>query len=128
LEWCKAADTVQLNEEEAKIIDSTTSDGKKLAEKILSVGAQATVITLAEKGLALFTKESDKIVEHRLDPEHAEIVDSTGCGDVFGAGFLHGILIGKNFVDAAEYGIAMATKKLSFAGPSGLLKKVDLHA
>lgn len=128
LEWCKAADTVQLNEEEAQVIDSSSPERERLAAKILSGGTKAVVITLAEKGLVLFTKESGEVVEHRFEPRQTEIVDSTGCGDVFGAAFLHGILLGKNFVDATIFGIDAATRKLSSAGPSGLIKKVDLHA
>jgi sugar/nucleoside kinase (ribokinase family) len=128
LEWCKAVDTVQLNEEEAQVIDSSTREKETLATNILAAGTKAVIITLAEKGLVLFTKEYGKVVEQRFDPQQTEIIDSTGCGDVFGAAFLHSILLGNNFIDATEFGIAMATKKLSSAGPSGLLRKADLHA
>ncbi len=128
LEWCEAADTVQLNEVEAQVIDSSITEMERLAAKILSSGTKAVIFTLAEKGLVLFTKRFGKVMEHRFEPRQTQIVDSTGCGDVFGAGFLHGILLGKDFVEAAEFGIDAATRKLSSAGPSGLLKNLDLYA
>jgi sugar/nucleoside kinase (ribokinase family) len=127
LEWCRFADTVQLNEDEARAIDPSMPEREVLAEKILATGVKAVVITLAEKGLVLFTRDSGRTMKRMFDPHVIEIVDSTGCGDVFGATFLHGILLGKSFVEAVEGGIKSATKKLSSTGPCGLLDRISSH-
>lgn len=127
LRWCRFADTVQLNEDEAQVIDPSMPAREVLAERILSTGAKALVITLAEKGLVLFTRESGRIVERKFASQASKIVDSTGCGDVFGAAFLHSLLIGNDIIRAVESGIEVATSKLSSAGPGGLLRSMNPH-
>lgn len=122
LQWSGYADTVQLNEEEASVIDPETKDHRKLAEKILAAGPKAVVISYAERGLSLYEKVGGKIVEHTFPPVNTTVVDPTGSGDVFGATFLHAILLGKNFTEAAKAGVEMAVKKVGVAGPGGLLK------
>jgi sugar/nucleoside kinase (ribokinase family) len=37
-----------------------------------------------------------------------EVVDTTGCGDAFSAGFLRGLSLGRSRRDAAELGCAAA--------------------
>lgn len=130
LEWCSYANTIQLNEDEAKVIDASMPAGDILAERILETGVKALVITLAERGLVLFMKEGGRVVKHFFEPRKGNVVDSTGCGDVFGAAFIHSILLGRSYVHSAEDGLEVATKKLSIAGPSGMLswKTAETHA
>jgi sugar/nucleoside kinase (ribokinase family) len=128
LEWCSYADTVQLNREEAEVIDSSGPTKQELARSILSTGTKAVVITLAENGVLLFTNESGSLIENRFLPQTSDTIDPTGCGDVFGAAFLHGILLGKDFAEAVRIGIDAATRKLSSAGPSGMLKWIESNA
>jgi sugar/nucleoside kinase (ribokinase family) len=129
LDWCSYADTVQLNEEEARVIDPSMPDISVLAQKILAGPTKALVISYAEKGLALFEKWRGETVEHFFPPRMTAVVDPTGSGDVFGATFLHAVLLGKNFSQATEAGIEMATRKVGAAGPGGLLKtrKMNEH-
>jgi len=129
LEWCGLADTVQLNEDEANAIDASMPNRYLLAEKILGTGVKALVITLAERGLVLFEKESGKVAEHFFPPRAIDVVDPTGSGDVFGAAFLHAVMRGKSFMEAAEFGVEIAAKKVGITGPSGMLnwKTVGAH-
>ncbi|MCL5267233.1 MAG: carbohydrate kinase family protein [Bacteroidetes bacterium] len=122
LEWCKYADTVQLNEDEANVIDASTNERHTLAEKVLETGAKALIVTLAEKGFILFEKSEGKIIELFFPPKETNVVDPTGSGDVLGAAFLHAIVRGKDYRDAAELGAEMAAKKVAVAGPGGLLR------
>ena len=126
LEWCNYADTVQLNEDEARVIDSTEPSNSALAAKILAGPTKAVVISYAEKGLALFEKGAEGLVEHFFPPKVTAVVDPTGSGDVFGATFLHAMLCGKSFSQAAEFGIEMAVRKVGAAGPGGLLRTKNL--
>jgi sugar/nucleoside kinase (ribokinase family) len=121
LDWCNYADTVQLNEDEANVIDPASHDHRELAKKILGTEAAAVVVSLAEKGLLLYEKTSGNIKEHFFPPRQTAVIDPTGSGDVFGAAFLHSVLLGKNYVEAAAAGIEMAVHKLGVAGPVGLI-------
>lgn len=122
IEWSRLADTVQMNEEEADIIDPHAGSHRRLAEEIIDTGPRALIITLAEKGLALYEKGKTGIQEHLFPPMRVNVVDPTGSGDVFGATFLHGILLGKSDKEAAEAGVLMATKKVGVAGPAAFLR------
>ncbi len=126
LAWCDCADTVQLNEDEAEVIDASTQDHRELAEKILGTEAKAVVISLAEKGLLLYEKTNGDNKEHFFPPIQTTVVDPTGSGDVFGATFLHSVLLGNSYVQAAEAGIQTAVRKVGVAGPGGLINmKID---
>ncbi len=126
LEWCRYADTVQMNEDEARVIDASVADNEELARKVLESGAKALVISFAERGLSVYEKAEGKIARHFFPAERTDIVDPTGSGDVFGATFLHAVLLGKNFREAAEAGIRMAVRKVGAAGPGGLIKTMKL--
>jgi sugar/nucleoside kinase (ribokinase family) len=130
LEWCSCADTVQLNEDEANIIDTSTNVRSILAAKVLDAGPEALIITLAEKGLVLFEKSKGNLREHFFPPSKTIVVDPTGSGDVLGAAFLHAITKGRDYLEAAQLGADMAAKKVAAAGPGGLLKwrAADSHA
>jgi sugar/nucleoside kinase (ribokinase family) len=39
-----------------------------------------------------------------------EVVDTTGCGDAFSAGFLRGLSLGRNRTEAARLGCATAAQ------------------
>lgn len=122
LEWSKYADTVQMNEDEADVIDAQIRNRDELAERILSVGPKAVVISLADRGLSLYQRAGGKVTDRFFPPKRAVVVDPTGSGDVFGSAFLHSVLLGKSYAEAAEEGIEMAVKKVESAGPTGLLK------
>lgn len=124
LEWSKYAETVQMNEDEANVIDAAVRSRAELAGKVLAAGPKALVISFADRGLSLYEKVNDEVTERFFPPRPAVVVDPTGSGDVFGATFLHGILLGKNYAKAAEDGVEMAVRKVGAAGPLGLLRVI----
>jgi sugar/nucleoside kinase (ribokinase family) len=130
LDWSDCADTVQMNADEAEVIDPSAKDRHSLAARILGTRARALVVSLAENGLILYEKKNGEVVEHFFPPAATTVVDPTGSGDVFGATFLHGLLLGKSYVEAAEGGVEMAARKVAAAGPGGLLSisRVGRHA
>jgi len=53
-----------------------------------------------------------------------KVVDTTGAGDLYAAGFMHGLTIGRTLVECAEFGSIAASEVISHVGPRPL---VELH-
>ncbi len=63
-------------------------------------------MTQGAKGALVVT--ADEVIEV---PAYAiEVVDTTGCGDAFSAGFLRGLSLGRDLRGAAELGCATAAQ------------------
>ena len=90
---------------DAKSFDEVVSFGKKL-NKIL-------VITRSDKGSVAIGKE--EVVECESQ-NNLKIVDLTGAGDLFAAGFLHGYLNKKTMKESLNKGTEMASKVIQIIG------------
>lgn len=66
-------------------------------------GVAATAITLGAEGASLARRGEPEIVEPAVP---VSVVDTTGCGDAFSAGFITGLLEGMSDRDALRLGIA----------------------
>ncbi|WP_125037557.1 carbohydrate kinase family protein [Nocardioides sp. LS1] len=74
------------------------------ARALVAAGAGCVAVTQGAKGALVVT--ADDVVEV---PAYAiEVVDTTGCGDAFSAGFLRGLSLGRDLRGAAELGCAAA--------------------
>ncbi len=74
------------------------------AKKLLDAGAGLVAVTRGADGALLVTKEQTQTV-----PAFAvDVMDTTGCGDAFSAGFLRGMGLGRTPRDAAVLGCAAA--------------------
>lgn len=68
----------------------------------LADGARTVVVTMGPNGCLLVTEGGTTPV-----PAHAvDVIDTTGCGDAFSAGFVRGKLLGWDDVEAARLGCA----------------------
>ncbi len=113
-------DYLVLNQWEAQLFSRTriteTSDLRKVAQKLLHLGARNVVITLGPKGL-FFRNRQEEI---RMKAFRVEVVDSTAAGDAFMAGLACGLLEGREIHEALEFASgagALAATKLG-AQPS----------
>ena len=59
--------------------------------------------------------------------EDVNVVDSTGAGDAFTAGFLQGLLKSKSLVEAGKYGNATASFILETYGPQGFPSLMEVE-
>lgn len=66
-------------------------------------GVGATVVTLGADGASYSTTGEE---ETRVPAYEVNVVDSTGCGDAFSAGFITGLVEGLDPIEAMEIGIA----------------------
>jgi sugar/nucleoside kinase (ribokinase family) len=76
------------------------------ARALVAAGARCVAVTQGAKGALVVTL--DEVIEV---PAYAvEVVDTTGCGDAFSAGFLRGLSLGRDLRGAADLGCAAAAQ------------------
>lgn len=109
IEGCKALFT---NDYEFELIkDKTGLDLEAIRDK-----AEFVVITRGEEGADIYTRDSDSHIPS-IPPK--EIVEPTGVGDAFRAGFLKGYLHNLSYERCGQIGALAATYCLEHDGPQG---------
>jgi ribokinase len=89
------------------------ADYKAGCREITSLGPEMVVCKRGEEGAYLFSCEG----EAEFHPQgKAEVIDNTGAGDVFNAGFLAGLLLKKPLTECLAFAHAMAAKSLGGYG------------
>ena len=104
---------LKANEFEMEVVTGT-SDVRKGAEYLADLGVKEVIITLGSKG-SLIYKDNDFFKIPAYKP--TAIVDATGCGDTYMAGYLSKKIQGAGVQEAGEFGAAMATLKIQSSGP-----------
>ncbi|MCE7064223.1 PfkB family carbohydrate kinase [Dyadobacter sp. CY326] len=104
---------LKANEFEMEVVTGT-SDVRKGAEYLANLGVKEVIITLGSKG-SLIYKNNDFFRIPAYKP--TSIVDATGCGDTYMAGYLNKRIQGAGVQEAGEFGAAMATLKIQSSGP-----------
>ncbi len=118
LGWIDGIDVLFANRAEAAFLagGDTTDDDPQRTTAVLALHCGLAVVKLGADGASAGT--STGVFEHadavRLDPGAA--VDSTGAGDAFAAGFLHGWLTGLPTADALRSGCTLAARAVSAIG------------
>lgn len=113
----KNIDILFLNKDELRILTKKGYMGG--SNMLLKMGPEIVVCTLGAAGALITTrKEQFKINSYKV----REIVDSTGSGDAFAAGFLYGVLKEKDIRWSARFGSKIAAKSLSNFGLSWIAK------
>jgi sugar/nucleoside kinase (ribokinase family) len=91
LNWTAGATLIFPNREEAELLTGRTELVAQM--QALSAHYGKVVIKLGEAGAAAGGRDGLSL---QLDAPHAEVVDSTGAGDAFLAGYLSGFVAGAN--------------------------------
>jgi sugar/nucleoside kinase (ribokinase family) len=115
-----SSDLLLLNSDEAKMITGLSSI-HEMANAILNMGAKTIVIKRGEQGSLVRNKESS-----RDTPSFkVNVVDPTGAGDAFNAGFIFGYLKGWDLSDAALLANAVGALSITKLGAGSQLPKRD---
>jgi sugar/nucleoside kinase (ribokinase family) len=108
LEWVAPAlaqvDHLLVNEEQASGL-AGEKDVAAACAKLRERGPQVIAATLGAEGAIVVSGDG----EWRVPAYEVEVVDTSGCGDAFSAGYLRGLADGRPLPEAAALGCAAAT-------------------
>lgn len=79
---------------------------EKGAAKLLNIGAKNVCVTLGESGSYIANSRGESYL---IDAYPTDVVDTTGAGDAFAAGFLYGLLRGKSIYESGKLGNLVAS-------------------
>lgn len=114
-------DILFANEEEIKSLYQV--DNFDDAMSAVSDNVEIAALTRSEKGAVIVS--GDKVVTISAEPVD-KVVDTTGAGDQFAAGFLYGFTEGEDLETCARYGAIAAAEVISHMGPRPLVSLADL--
>jgi sugar/nucleoside kinase (ribokinase family) len=115
--WCFMINSIQMNAEEAAGLTLEYTEADRLVTQMVPLMVQAVCITRGEKGAVLYEARHKSAVLHTIDGEPVvPDADTIGCGDIFGAAFLHRFSSAKNFTDAARFANHAAAESVHVSG------------
>ena len=82
----------------------------------LNHGAKHTVFKMGGDGSSVAFRKDGQVVEMRIPVFKVPVVDSTGCGDAYCAGFIRGLSMGWDLEKAALLGSAAAALVITGLG------------
>ncbi len=127
LEWCRAFDAVQVNEDELRQLATGRADPWAWAVESLDLGVGEILVTLAGEGAAhVGYREDDRAEILRVPVGPTGGGDPTGCGDVWGATFFGSRLAGTNLLPAMERANRVAGINLQSRGVTGFRDGVGI--
>lgn len=122
-EAMKYIDILKANEKEMEVLTGTSEP--RIAAKVLAEwGCKEVLLTLGDKGSVIYA-DGDFFEVPAYPVE--DVVDATGCGDTYMAGYLYARCRGTSYEEAGKFASAMCTIKLGGSGPfHGSLEDVAL--
>lgn len=113
IEALKHIDILKVNEHEMEVL--TGYNVPELAAlRLAEWGVKEVLITLGSLGSLIYAENK---FHHIPAYPPKEVVDATGCGDTYVAGYLYKRNQGASYVEAGCFAAAMSTLKLEHSGP-----------
>jgi sugar/nucleoside kinase (ribokinase family) len=120
IDWCdkigglQYIHTLKVNEYEMAVL-TRQDDVRKGAQILHGWGVKEVVITLGSMGSVIYADQTFHTIPAYIPT--TSVVDATGCGDTYMAGYLYQRIKGASFQEAGEFAAAMATLKIEGSGP-----------
>ena len=92
-------------------------DVRKGADLILDAGVKVVAVKLGDKGCYV-TDGEERL---RIDPFKVKVVDTTGAGDAFCAGFLYGLIKKKSLFECGRFANFVASRCVTAMGARSAL-------
>ena len=110
----RCTDILKVNEHEVDVLTDGERDLRRGAKLISSWGVREVLVTLGDYGSLIYA--DDRFYDI---PSFAprQVVDATGCGDTYAAGYLYARAHGAGYEEAGRFAAAMCTLKLEHSGP-----------
>lgn len=106
---------LKANEHEMESLTGET-DPRNAALQLAEWGSKEIVLTLGDRGSVIYR---DGVFHDIPAFPVSEVVDATGCGDTYMAGYLYWRTRGASIDEAGRKAAAMCTLKLGLSGPLG---------
>jgi hypothetical protein len=130
-EWFTCFDVVQLNEDELALVGD---EPLEVAARAMGCGVRLLVVTLGDQGAVYFTAKEFRFAEERGGPAmvqqplqtarvetlKVEVLDPTGCGDVFGGALAAQLIRGRDVARAVEAANVLAARNVQYRGATSL--------
>lgn len=91
------------SDDDAYYIAGADGDRQRAIDYYLGAGVKNVLITMGEHGVSISNHNQRDL---RLPAFNVDVVDTTGCGDAFAAGFIAELLRRDDVIAAAEYALA----------------------
>jgi sugar/nucleoside kinase (ribokinase family) len=119
-------DIVKPNELEAKVLTGIDCrrDPFTAARMIHSWGPKLVIVTLAELGSVIF----DGVQFTEIPPYEVNLVDATGAGDTYMAGFVHAYLRGESLRNCGTFASSVSSLMIEQVGPDFALEEQVVRA
>jgi hypothetical protein len=112
-EALRYVDILKANEKEMETLTSLT-DPHEAALKLAEMGVKEVVLTLGDQGSLIY---ADGVFHEIPAYPPTDVVDATGCGDTYMAGYLYKRAKGCGIYESGCFAAAMCTIKLASSGP-----------
>lgn len=127
VKYLNQVEVLSINTTEARDIAKSIKLGaynvSKLASKLMDLGCKRIVITDGNKGVSYF----DDVNKLKQNTKKIDVINTTGAGDAFNAGFLSAYIYKEDIKLALEFGMRNAIAVLQTIGAhEGVLKKMNL--
>jgi len=116
-DWIECADIIQVNEREFESIGGDLKRPEIFLERSCFKERNIFNLTKGREGSTTFNCGSGKLAQYSASPvKNLNIVDPTGCGDVFLAGFLISFIKAESLQNAADEANRIAALSGTFYG------------
>ena len=118
----KLSDILIMNKEEAEILCSKYKKKGSFLDGLISLGAKIAVVT--DKNKMIYA--SDGIKKYSLKPNKIKVIERTGAGDAFAAGFVAGVMANRPIQKCLELGLKEGESVIQYFGAKNKLLKRKL--